>query len=159
MTFVFQLFQVSSPQLTSLASKDLMSCNEVMSLYFPFLLQRQWEKRGWRRGDSKKKMMNNFCWRKILPFPWERKDLGAVKLWKECLGSYLNCQIWYQIVCFLAFERAASNGDRLVSTLWLCSLNSAFQNMKWLLQEMHTTPILVSYISEARFLFQGKPSI
>lgn len=122
----------------SLESLDTVPWNHVLT--FPwFLLQRVWEEGGWEKRVLKMRIMSSFCLREILPFPWGRKDLRAEKRVPGQLPELPNLQS--NSIYFLAFQRAVFNGDGLTgqvsaSTLWLCSLSSAFQTMKWLFQEM-----------------------
>lgn len=141
--FPLTYFKWAAPiSFISLESLDTVPWNHVLT--FPwFLLQRVWEEGGSEKRALKMGIVSNFCLRKILPFPWGRQDLYAVKRVPGQLPEVPNLKS--NSIYFLAFQRAVSDGDRLAvrasaSALWLCSLSSAFQNMKWLFQEMHMHP-------------------
>lgn len=148
---------MSNPELISLAWNHLMLCREAVPSHFPSFCSRESERKVNRGGSLKRRIVSNFCLRKILPFPWRRQDLCAVNRVPGQLPELPNLKS--NSVYFLAFQRAVCNADRLItqasaSTLWLCSLSSAFQNIKWLHQERHTHPVWCHSSPRSDFYFK-----
>lgn len=148
---------MSNPELIALAWNHLMLCREAVPSHFSNFYSRESDRKVNRGGSLKRRIVSNFCLRKILPFPWRRQDLCAVNRVSGQLPELPNLKS--NSVYFLAFQRAVCNGDRLItraspSTLRLCSLSSAFQSIKWLHQEMHTLPFWCHSSPRSDFYFE-----
>lgn len=138
----------------SLESLDAVTWSHAIT--FPqFLLQKEWKEDG--EESFKKEDGEQFLLEKNIALSMRKARLMCCERVPGQLPKLPNLKS--NSIYFLAFQRAVSNGDKLVaqasaSTLWLCSLSSAFKNMRWLLQEMHTHPFWCHSSLRSDFYFK-----